>query len=591
MKYIKFNEMKKNYSIIIYVIIVGLLAGCVKEDFLERSPLTAVNPEVYFKSGNDFMLYVNQFYDILPNIRQGWRGWDPQPVDKADNQIGTNPDNRLNGLYVKSSTNSAWNTSYSNIRKINIMLNNTGKADWDEIKQYVAEGRFFRAWIYFDLLKSFGGVPWISKPIDIDDEQALKTPRLPRNILADSIVADLNFAIENLPLKSQAKRARVNKEAALCFKSRVCLYEGTWEKYHGGKGTPFKVDGSDGFKYLQQAMEAAYEIIKSGNLSIYKTGVEPYYNLFNQEDYSSNSEIILWKVYDRSLLYNKRCATVQLAAGSIGGLTKDFIEDFLAADGKPISLTPLSLADDSIPALFQNRDPRLKQTLYAPGMPYYIMPSGDPGRLYVRTNLTRVPTGYHYRKYTSLRPEDWNTDSQIGFIYFRYAEVLLNYIEAKAELNEMGKTSLSQNDFDISINELRDRIGMPHFNYNEQIVDPDDPMTGEIPWYLVEIRRERRIELVMEGFRQDDIFRWAAADELIKGRIFRGAPFQWHEDRGWYTKEQIRGIDDEGRLSPWYNTTIDLQGGYNFNLNRDYLLPLPMEELVLGGYENNPGWE
>ena len=132
---------------------------------------------------------------------------------------------------------------------------------------------------------------------------------------------------------------------------------------------------------------------------------------------------------------------------------------------------------------------------------------------------------------------------------------------------------------------------MPNFNYSTPIIDPDDPLTGIIPWYLVEIRRERRVELAIEAFRTDDIFRWAAADELIKGKIFRGAPFQWYIDREWYEEGQITYVDEEGLLSPWYNTAIDLQGGFNFNLNRDYLMPVPLQEVTLGGYENNPGWE
>jgi hypothetical protein len=207
-------------------------------------------------------------------------------------------------------------------------------------------------------------------------------------------------------------------------------------------------------------------------------------------------------------------------------------------------------------------------------------------------NLSSCMTGYHFRKGGSVLKSNYYANmDQLAYIYFRYAEVLLNYIEAKAELNEMGKATLTQNDFDISINKIRDRINMPHLNYTSNIVDPNNPFTGEIPWYLVEIRRERRIELALEGFRVDDIFRWAAADKLIKGKIFKGAKYQWYVDRGWYETDQIKQVDNEGLLSPWYNTAIDQQGGYDFKLNRDYLYPIPSQEIALVKYKQNPGWE
>jgi hypothetical protein len=132
---------------------------------------------------------------------------------------------------------------------------------------------------------------------------------------------------------------------------------------------------------------------------------------------------------------------------------------------------------------------------------------------------------------------------------------------------------------------------MPAFNFGNPIIDPDNRFTGEIPWYLVEIRRERRVELAIEGFRKDDIFRWAAVDRLLKGRIFVGAPFQWYLDRGLYEPGEITQVDEAGLLSPWYGTAIGKAGGYNFDLNRDYLYPIPSQEALLGEYENNPGWQ
>ena len=577
-----------NYLIITF----GVIYGCTDDSFLEKYPLTAVSPETFFKTGNDFKLYTNQFYDDLGdwlNTSLGIYGMD----EGTDNQINNTPSTVLNGQNVKPVTDANWSNNYSSIRKINIMLSNINNVAWNDINVYVAEGRFFRAWYYFRLLQRYGGAPWINRPLTPNDTEGLTTPRLPRNILADSIVADLDFAIANLPDKSRAEKFRIYKEAALAFKSRVCLYEGTWEKYHAKKGTPFRVEGSDGSAFLSQAMDAALEIINSGIFSIEKGGTEPYYNLFNKEDYSSNKEIMLWRQQLRALR-SRQSRSQEVYEANMGFyLTKELLDSYLCMDGKPISLTSLEISEDSLPAVIVNRDPRLAQTIYTPGVAVKIDDvSGAITVQYTYPNLLKVRSGYQFRKGGSPKASNMAIQAdQTAFIYIRYAEVLLNYIEAKAELNESGKTTLSQNDFDISINKLRERVNMPAFDFSNSIVDPLDPLTGKIPWYIVEIRRERRVELAVEGYRWNDIYRWAAAEELIKGRIFRGAKFQWFIDRGWYTASQIAYIDNQGYLSPWFNTTIDNQGGYNFNLSRDYLYPVPSQEELLGGYTNNPGWE
>ena len=581
--------MKKTY-LIYFIIAFGFFTGCVKEDFLEKYPLTGVSVETFFKTDNDFKLYVNQFYTDLG----AFNGWTIGLYDDelgSDNEIGAQPSLRLNGQIIKPVNDASWDNAYRNIRNVNIMLANTDDANWNEIKPYVGEGKFFRAWYYFNLLKRFGGVPWIGEPLDPNDMEELKTPRSPRNVIVDSIVADLDFAIENLPVKSKAENLRLYKEVALAFKSRVCLYEGTWEKYHGKEGTSFKVDGSDGTKYLEQAMDAALEVINSGVFFIEKSGDEPYYNLFNRENYSSNTEIMLWRQSLRELQPQNVSDLINISHRVIG-LTKDLIDAYLCTDGKPVSLTSLTIADDSLTVVIQNRDPRLAQTIFYPGVSCQIDDAtGEVQKVFEYPDLVYAITGYHFRKGGSamISNNQMNQD-QMAYIYFRYAEVLLNYIEAKAELFESGKATLSQSDFDISINELRDRVSMVHFDFSDVIEDPQNLFTGKIPWYLVEIRRERRVELVVEGFRIDDILRWAAADELIKGKIFRGAKYQWYIDRGWYEPDQIEYVDDQGIISPWYNTEIDLQGGYNFDLNRDYLLPIPQQEEILGGYTNNPGW-
>ncbi len=584
--------MRKITVVYFIIIITGFLTGCGKEDFLERPRLTAVSPENFFTNANDFKLYVNQFYNDLGNAKE-WDIWVYGYENGTDNLIGFNPNNDLNGLFAIPTTEANWTNAYARIRGINIMLTNTGRAKWDDIKPYVAEIKFFRALQYYNLLKRYGGVPWINKLLNTFQEDQLKAPRLSRNVLADSIISDLDFAIANLPTHQSAEKLRISKEVALAFKSRICLYEGTWEKYHGKAGSPFAVPGSDGTKFLQMAVDAAQQVINSGVFAIDKTGAEPYYNFFNKEDYSASKEVILWRKVDKNSSPRSLSRSIWLASHQTG-LTKDLIDAYLCTDGKPISLTSLEVSDDSLPGVITNRDPRLAQTIFYPGIPFVVNDrTGDAKETFKFTNLSEVRTGYQYRKGGSVLESRLNANGDAAsLIYIRFAEVLLNYIEAKAELNESGQASLTQNDFDISINAIRDRVNMTHFKFSETITDTNDPLTGQVPWYIVEIRRERRVELALEGFRKDDIFRWAAADKYLMGKIFNGAKYQWFVDREYYQQSSVTAVDNKGYLSPWINTEFDKNGGYLFKLGRDYLYPVPTQEMLLGDYSNNnPGWD
>ncbi len=573
------------------LVLAGFLTGCLNDDFLDRQRLTDVSPEAYFTKPNDFKLYSNQFYNGLGNSLN-WDIWIYGWENGTDNLIGPQPNMDFNGQITIPVTEAQWSDAYSRIRSINILLANTGRAKWEDIKIYVAEAKFFRAFQYFELMRRYGGVPWVNKPIIPSDSKDLTLPRLSRDVLADSIIADLNFAIGNLPSHSTVEKFRISKEVALAFKSRVCLYEGTWEKYHGKSGDPFAVAGSDGSKFLQLAVDAAQEVIKSGLFLIDKKGNEPYYNFFNQDNYSSNKEVLLWRQNNRELIQRSFSRSIWLASHQYS-LTKNLIDTYLCTDGKPVSLSSLEVSDAGLPDVVLNRDPRLAQTIFYPGVPFTIDDkTGAVTDKFKYPNLLSAFTGYQFRKGGSVKESSIQTNGdQSGLIYFRYAEVLLNYIEAKAELNQSGGASLTQNDFDISINALRDRVDMPHFNYSDVITDNKDPFTGKIPWYLVEIRRERRVELALEGFRKDDIFRWAAAGDLLKGKIFNGAKFQWFVDQKYYSEGSIKYIDNDGYISPWLGTGFANEGGYKFNLDRDYLFPVPSQEMLLGEYEsNNPGW-
>jgi hypothetical protein len=581
-----------NKIVIIAALFLGI-NGCTN-DILEQAPLSDVSVGSYFTKAKHFELYVNQFYETLGGLGHFSAGIFVEDIG-SDNQIGLLPEPHLDGETIIPSTDPVWETNFQTLRKINIMLsdgvNNLPSAEYNNAKPFIAEGRFFRAWLYFGLLKKYGNVPWFDKVVNPGDEKALLTPRTSRDILVKNIVKDLDFAIENLNSIKKSD-GRLSKEAALAFKSRVCLYEGTWEKYHKIENDQFQVVGSDGNEFLKEAAEAALNVINSGIFSLYNETDEPYFNLFNREDYSTNPEIILYRHYERAQGMKQSVSKVIYDSkdekkGNFG-MTNELVNSYLDIEGNPVSVSRLPLSDKNITELLVNRDPRLKQTLYFPGTMVYSNSVLNVTLYYpFLPYLKYCPTGYHSRKGASQDGANFNLkECQTDLIYIRYAEVLLNYIEAKAELGEV-----TQNDIDISINALRQRAGFSsggNLNLANVPVDHEnDFIKSGIAPLIVEIRRERRIELALEGFRIDDIKRWASADELLVDKTFFGAKYQWWVDNdteGLY-KPGKYATNSEGYLDPW--------GGRNlgFKIERDYLFPIATQEISLAEYQQNPGWE
>src|SRR5699024_9362028 len=263
------------------------------------------------------------------------------------------------------------------------------------------------------------------------------------------------------------------------------------------------------------------------------------------------------------------------------GVTKQLADAYLCADGNPISASPLFQGYESLSIEKENRDPRFYQTIATPDAEWKIYEDTTQywEELYSQLNTSsdyRSPTGYILKKGYDPRME-YHTPQfeESPSIIYRYAEVLLNFAEAKAELG-----TLSQEDINLSIKKLRDRVGMPNLVLSNISHDPDWNFPDLSP-AINEIRRERRVELAAEGFRWDDIARWAAADELIAG----------DRPRGFYAG-QIENVaypvDGQGFMDP-YQTIIP--NGYGFNLDRDYLDPISKTEIELNSnLEQNPGW-
>ena len=450
----------------------------------------------------------------------------------------------------------------------------------------MGEAYFFRALIYFDLLKTYGDIQWITTELGTSSPE-LYNPRDPRNVVADNIISVLDSAAMYLTSEKTDGASRVNKWMALLIQSRIALYEGTWEKYHASD--PFGVSNPHPEKYFNKVVEATTAIMESGKYDLYSTGKpsSDYKDLFALQDYSSNKEVMFWKKYNNELsrgdvsFTNDRNFRMETPSGNT--FTKQMADSYLCSDGKPITGNSLFKGYTTLNDEMQNRDPRFSQTIAASNDVWKIYTDGTIkywSEVYKKLNTSadyNAPGGYIVLKGYNLHMiYHVQQYEESPAIIYRYAEVLLNYVEAKAELG-----TITQADIDKTIKKFRGRVGMPNLVLTNIAVDPewDFPFLSPI---LNEIRRERRVELAAEGFRWDDIARWAAADELIVGKRPQG-----------FFASQITSInpfpvDEDGFLDPFKKA---IPNGYGFVVGRDYLNSIPTSEIVLNpNLTQNPGW-
>jgi hypothetical protein len=572
----------KSIKIIIGTLVFLMLNACEK-NFLDGNPLDQVGSSDYFKSPKDLETYLNQFYNntsfpIVPEYGLDFN---------SDNAVRTNFDERLAGTRT---LDDAAGISFARVRSINYFFDNykrvEGYAVFADYKQYVGEAFFFRAIIYFDLLQNWGDIQWFTSVPGTESPELLQQ-RDPRNVVADNIIKDLDSAAIYLQADKTDGNSGINKWMALLIQSRVALYEGTWEKYHAGD--PFGVANAQPEKYFNKAVEATTKIMESGVYSLYSTGKPntDYYNLFStQRSYSGNTEVMFWQNFDNGLGKGERAFGRQRNYlqhnPAEHSETKELADSYLCIDGKPISVSPDFKGFSNIGLEMQNRDPRFFQTLGMPGYPWNIKADGTIttyDSLYAQLNkggLYYSPSGYVLRKGSDARAiYQIPLFEETPAIIYRYGEVLLNFSEAKAELG-----TITQEDIDKSINKLRDRVGMPNLILSEITADPkwDFPTLSPI---INEVRRERRVELAAEGFRFDDIMRWAAADELIVGK-------RPHGFKASQLKINSYPVDANGFLDPYQQK---LPNGYGFKIDRDYLNAIPKNQLLLNpSLVQNPGW-
>ena len=584
---------------IIITLIIFSLSACNEED-LTRYPLTSVSSETFWNTENDLRVYNNNFYDyaksnamrLLNGNHEGANRDGQYSLDgMTDNDVRALANNRSHVKIRAGQINPeespiswAWNnTCFQFVRSINIGLENYDKADIEQsvIDSYKAEARLFRGWVVADKVSLYGDYPWIEKELNIDSDE-LYAARTPREEVMSKVLEDLNFATDNLPddWADDGSPGRLNRWCALLIKSRICLFEGTWRKYHGGTNPDM---------WLQEAADAAKELMDNGPYKLYSTGdPEHDYNaIFQMNDLTGVDEVMYWRRYHQGVVENSWQIYYYMSTA-----TKNMVEDYLCTDGLPINLSPLYQGDDQLENVFTNRDPRLRQSVLHPDdVPYYnyggLAENGiEIPQLVGMTGPWVSLTGYHQVKHVNQEQHVYFHNGFTPCVILRYGEALLNFAEAKAELG-----TLTQADLDISINKLRDRVGMVHMDLNNIPEDPRYAGDGVTP-LLIEIRRERRVELFAEGFRFDDIRRWQQGEKMEK----KDYGIRWDEANRQRIDPQGNSQMGFEQFSGTAKTYIlpNKDSDFEFPVfeEKHYLWPIPVSARSQNpNLGQNPGWE
>lgn len=558
--------MKRYINFTLAVLLVGALSSCSK-DFLDRGSKVVFSDDNFWTSGNNVKSYCWEFYNLFSGYGTGTNG-DFYFTTFTDDQAARSMD-----LFPTAApaTNSHWDYTY--IRKANLLLQRVPQMDMlttEEANHYLGVARFFRAFEYANLIRHFGDVPYINEYLDQSNVEAIYAPRTPRAIVVDSIMADLQFAVENLRTIERSKSLGdvnvLSREVALAYLGRVALYEGTYARYVAG-------DDDRAVPLLQAAAAASAEVVGSGMFSL----TPVYQDLYGSLDLSKNPEVLLYKSYVSGVLTHSVIGYTN-SSTMMSGLTKDAVDSFLCSDGLPISLSGMYEGGADISQTLANRDLRLVQSVEDELA--YI---GNPNEKGFTSS-----TGYIITKFNNsalgaseiLAPNN-PTDAPI----FWLAEVMLNYAEAAAELG-----TLDQNIVDATINMLRSRAGVAPMLLASL---PDDPLRdADVSPLLWEIRRERRSELIMDGFREWDIRRWGKLSYLnpaVKPAIFQGARIAQDADAPVAFADGL-SVDADGYILP-YGVGV----GRDVQIPRDYLDAIPTGQLTLyqlKGVEfpQNPGW-
>ena len=600
--------MKKIYAVFISGLSVLAFSSC--EGFLDKFPETSLSPETFYTSEKELELATNGFYTMLPS-----------PDNTTDGALQDNDLEyhvALSSLQMgnRSAENETWSSStWSNLRALNYYLEHSVNCTSEDIrKKYDGVAYFFRAMFYYEKVRKYGDIPWYDHVISANDKASLYRARDSRGFVMQKIMEDLDKAIDGLPVTWTEGVYRINKYAAYAFKSRVALFEGTWRKYHDVPDETYTKD--DGTQltlsseyFLRQSADAAKAVIDYGKYKMYKGETivkgQPYRDFFVLED-AETSETILSRRYLYTDEMNIRHGVQFKYKNQRHSLTRALAYHYLMADGTPFQ-SQEGWQTMQYNQEFKNRDPRMAQTIATPD---YVAVGTDASTKYYPSCKDYDRSGYRPIKYFSDDTHDGAGTSTTDYAIFRYGEVLLNYAEAKAELGEADQTVIDQ-----TVNVIRARVGMPSLDVVKangtadaflSSYYTDKHLDGPDKGLILEIRRERTVELVNEGFRLWDMLRWHEGQQLCPASNTLGPGFIgcWFPGLGEYDMNNDGTPDlciyTGTKPSTDCENTLDVSEGKENTLSegtsgyliqfkdqsykweeKDYLYPIPQKQIQI----------
>ena len=615
--------MKRIYYILTALVAAMTFSSC--EDFLTKAPKTALSADSFFITASDLELWTNKFYsdlledtDIAETYADDMMGSSLSAIQKGTR---TTSSKSWSTPSVGSDNYISSNGTFTPLMNINYFLEHSSNCKDEAVREkYNGVAYFFRAYFYYKMVRQYGDMPWYDYVIGSADVASLNKPRDPRGYVMMKVLEDCDKAYERLPEAWAAGPLfHVSKNAAMALKARAALFEGTFRKYHAG--TEFVPNDQETYGdvtvssewFLNQAVEAAKTIMGKKSLYTGSTmGLAPvaknasYREFFILEDADPNETI-----FGRAYKYDE---TVMVRHGiqfdmknGKRSATQRFMNHYLKKDGT--AYTEEELATMEYNDQFQGRDPRMAQTVHGPK---YVA-VGETA--HETLDWERTLNGYRIIKYISDASGEGATTSTTDFALFRYAEVLLNYAEAKAELGQ-----LTDADVAATIDLIRDRVGMAKMGKVPTTVDPVmekyyPNAKGAQKAAILEIRRERTVELCFEGFRQWDLLRWKegkwltpASTKGFQGIYLPGlgeydldkdgkmdiCVYQGTKPSTTAPASNVLEIGKNWTLSEGTkgNLTYYASENYTWDEGKDYLWPIPEDQrqITNGALSQNPGW-
>lgn len=548
----------KRFNIVRLLPIVLLFTAC--NDLLDQEPMDQISDASFWNKSEDFQLAANDFYYNLMEAMQY--------IDRnSDIAFGSGTNDVSDGSYLAPVNSDTWDNAWKGIQSTCYLLKKADESGLtDEIDRWRGEAWFFRAYNYWNLVKNYGGVPKVEVPLNVTSPE-LYAARASQTEIIDFILSDLDKAIAVLPRQSELsadETGHTTQGAALALKARVALYQGTWEKFH---------QGSDAIKYLSAAADAARQVVDSKEYELYKEmGDTSYKYLFILQGDDSKEVLLARRYYALRATHNW---TRELWFNAMIP-TKNLADLYLLNDGLPIGKSTQFKGYQTQISEFENRDPRMGMTFIVPGSTIFFE-GGNwtvtyPG--FAGNNATH--TGYMIRKFLDETQDAAQKIGQYDFKELRYGEVLLILAEALYEKNE----AITDDELSITINELRKRVQMPLLT--NRFVTANGLSMRE------EIRRERTVELAFEGYRRDDLRRWAVAETVLP-QALRGVKFVGTEYQQKFPDLKIGQdiqVDAEGFI------VVQSAASRKYETPKHDLSPIPLQQVQLskGTMKQNPGW-